>query len=268
MKIQVLDLTGKKIGEQELPSQFNEPVRNDLIQRAVLALQTKRRNPYGAKPTAGKRVVTEISRRRRDYKASYGRGISRVPRKVLSRSGAHFNWEGAFAPGTKGGRRAHPPKAEKNQIEKINKKENKKAIKSAISASIIKDIVKQRGHKVPDNYPFIVEDKFENLKKTQEVKSALEKLNLKDELERCSKIKIRAGKGKMRNRKYVVKKGPLIVVSKPCALVKACSNILGIDITNVQSLNAEYLAPGSAPGRLTLYTQSAIKEIKEKNLFN
>ena len=267
MKLPVLSITGQKIGEQELPEQFHEPVREDLIQRAVLALQTKRRNRYGAKPTAGKRQVTEISRRRRKYKTSYGRGISRVPRKILSRSGTQFNWEAAFAPGTRKGRRAHPPKSEKNLVERINRKENKKAIRSAISASVIKNLVNERGHKVPDAYPFIIEDKLESLKKTAEVKAALEKLNLNDELNRCSKIKIRAGKGKMRNRKYVRKKGPLIVVSKPCSVVKACSNMPGIDVTNIQSLNAEHLAPGCSPGRLTIWTQSAINELKEKNMF-
>ncbi|MBW2995489.1 50S ribosomal protein L4 [Candidatus Woesearchaeota archaeon] len=267
MKIQILNLTGEKLADQELPEQFGEPVRSDLIKRAVLALQSKRRNVYGANPRAGKRQVSWVSRRRRDYKASYGRGISRVPRKVLSRSGSQFNWEGAMAPGTKGGRRAHPPKSEKKLAEEINKKENKKAIRSAIAASIDKNIVAKRGHKVPDNFPFVVDDKFESLKKTKDVEAALEKLKLTDELKRCSTVGMRAGKGKMRNRKYVTKKGPLIVVSKPCSAIKACANILGVDVAHVHKLNAEYLAPGCEPGRLTLWTQSAIKEIKEKNMF-
>jgi large subunit ribosomal protein L4e len=267
MKLQIMNVSGQKVGEQELPDQFKEPLRKDLIKKAVLSLQTKRRNPYGAKPRAGKRHATEISRRRRDYKGSYGRGISRVPRKTLSRSGTQFNWEGALAPGTRGGRRAHPPKSSKVIVEKINKKENRKAIRSAIAASVAKKTVEARGHKVPEGYPFIVEDKFESLKRTKEVKSALEKLKLEKELERCSKVKIRAGIGKMRNRRYIVKKGPLLVVSKPCSLIKACSNILGLEIVNVNSLNAEHLAPGCDPGRLTLWTQSAVKELSEKNMF-
>jgi large subunit ribosomal protein L4e len=267
MKLSILSIAGQKVGEHELPAQFSEQLRRDLIQRSVLALQTRRMNRYGAKPTAGKRVVTELSRRRRKYKSSYGKGISRVPRKVLSRSGAHFNWEGAFAPGTRKGRRAHPPKSGKNLIEKINRKENKKAIRSAIAASILKDIVEKRGHKTPGNYPFIVEDKIEAIKKTKEIKTVLEKLKLNEELERCSIVKIRAGRGTMRNRKYVRKKGPLIVVSKKCSLQKACSNITGLDVVNVVSLNTEHLAPGSEPGRLTVWTLGAVKELEEKKLF-
>lgn len=267
MKLKILSMSGQGKGEIELPEQFSETVRDDLIKRAVLALQSKRRQRYGAKPEAGKRHAVEISRRRRDYKGSYGKGISRVPRKVLSRSGSQFNWEGAFAPGTKGGRRAHPPKSSKILEESINKKENRKAIRSALSATVDKDIVKERGHKVPDNYPFVIESKFEELKQTKELKSVLSKLKLDEELERSSKKKVRAGKGKMRGRKYAKRKGPLFVVSKPCSLIKACKNIPGIDVTNVVSLNAEKLAPGCAPGRLTIWTEDAVKVIKEKKLF-
>ena len=84
----------------------------------------------------------------------------------MSSSGTQFNWTGAFAPGTVGGRRAHPPKAEENITKKINKKENRKAIRSAISASIKSELV-EKNHKIPTEYPFIAETKFETLKKTK-----------------------------------------------------------------------------------------------------
>ena len=86
---------------------------NKLIKRAVLTLQNNKRQRYGANPEAGKKVSAALSKRRRKYRGSYGHGISRVPRKILSRRGTSMNWQGAFAPGTVGGRRAHPPKAEK-----------------------------------------------------------------------------------------------------------------------------------------------------------
>ncbi|MBW3011928.1 50S ribosomal protein L4 [Candidatus Woesearchaeota archaeon] len=267
MKLKVVDSNSNEKGQVDLPVQFSEPLRQDLIQRAVLALQSRRRMSYGAKPDAGKRAVTEISRRRRDYKASYGKGISRVPRKVMAKSGAQFTWEGAFAPGTRGGRRAHPPKSYKQQEEHINKKENRKAILSAISATIVSDVVKARGHKVPQGYPFALDASVESIEKAKQAKDMLLKLNLKDELERCSVKKIRAGRGKLRNRKYVKKVGPLIVVSKPCKLEKACKNLPGVDVKNVHSINAEILAPGAHPGRLTLWTAEALSIMKEKKLF-
>jgi len=266
MEVKTKTIEGKQGKELTLPNQFSEPIRKDLIKLAVLALQSNRRQPYGAKPEAGKRASAELSRRRHNYRGSYGFGISRVPRKIFSRRGTRMNWEGAFAPGTRGGRRAHPPKAEKIWTKKINKKERRKAIRSALSASVIPELVKERGHLVKD-YPLIIDDKFENLEKTKDAKKVLEKLGLKEELERCSIKKIRAGKGKARGRKYRTRKGPLLVVSKECKLMKAASNIPGIDIEIINNINAELLAPGTVAGRATIYTESAIKKIEEERLF-
>src|SRR3989338_38182 len=113
MKIPILTPEKTKIGEKELPSHFLEEYRPDLIQRAVLALQSAARQRYGAYPEAGLRHSSKLSKRRRKYRGSYGLGISRVNRKILSRRGTRFNWAGAFSPQTVGGRRSHPPKAEK-----------------------------------------------------------------------------------------------------------------------------------------------------------
>lgn len=267
MKLDIFDLSSNKVGEIQLPHQFDEEIRPDLIMRTVLAIQSHMKKPYGASPSAGKRASAKLSRRRRDYRGSYGFGISRVPRKILSRRGMRMNWVGAFAPGTVGGRRAHPPKSEKTWWKKINEKERLKAIRSAISATALKDIVMERGHLVPSNYPFILDDAFEALEKTKEVMKALEKLGLDNELARVEEKKIRAGKGKSRGRKYVKKKGPLIVVSKTSKLMKRAINIPGIDVIDVKNLNAELLAPGGRAGRLTLWTSSAIETLKKENLF-
>jgi len=235
--------------------------------RAVLTYQSNRRQRYGAGKEAGKRASATLSKRRRAYRGSYGLGISRVPRKILSRRGTRMNWVGAFIPGTVGGRRAHPPKAEKKWSKKINKKERRKAIRSAISATVSKDIVKNRGHIVPENYPFIIESKIESLDKTKKVIEILELLGLKEELRRTTKKKIRSGKGKIRGRKYIKKIGPLIVVSKEDKLTKASKNIQGVDVIVVKNLNVEALAPGASPGRLTLWTDAAINRLEKENLF-
>lgn len=267
MKVSVLSGSKEKKKEIDLPSQFDEEVRPDLILRAVLAIQSNKRQPYGASPMAGKRASAVISRRRHDYRGSYGYGISRVPRKILSRRGTRMYWVGAFAPGTVGGRRAHPPKAEKNYTQKINKKERRKAIRSAIAATIVKDLVEQRGHKVPADYPFILESKIEGMKKTKDIKSMLEKLGLKEELARASIKTIRSGKGKLRGRKYKKRIGPLFVVSKECGLMKSADNIPGVDIVEVKNINAELLAPGTIPGRLTLWSEAAIEKLSKEKLF-
>ncbi len=130
-----------------------------------------------------------------------------------------------------------------------------------------KDLVQARGHKVPENFPFALDTSFESLSKTKDVVSALEALGFKAELERASVTSIRAGKGKMRGRKTITKKSFLFVVSKDCPLLKAVANINGADIVPVQSLNAELLAPGTHVGRLTLFTDSALDVLSQRNLF-
>ncbi|MCK4589290.1 MAG: 50S ribosomal protein L4 [Nanoarchaeota archaeon] len=267
MKLAIFDLEKKKKSEKELPNQFNEEIRPDLIKRAVLALQSSSRQRYGVDPRAGKKVSADLSKRRRKYRGMYGHGISRIPRKILSRRGTQFNWEGAFAPGTRGGRQAHPPKAEKNWEKKINKKERRKAIRSAMAATLVNDLVKERGHLIPEDYPFVIDNKIESLDKTKVVKDLLKKLGFDNELERGSKKKVRAGKGKMRGRKYKKKTSLLIVVGNDCKLLKTGKNIPGIDIVKVKELNAEMLAPGAAIGRATLWSENSIEKLNKEKLF-
>ena len=267
MKLNILDSTKNKTGEIKMPFHFQEDFRPDLIQRAVLAMQSHKRQPYAASDGAGKRASAKLSRRRRDYKGSYGFGISRVPRKIMTRRGTRMNWVGTFAPGTVGGRRAHPPKTEKIWWEKINEKERTKAIRSAITATMLKDVVAERGHMIPDDYPFILDDKFELIEKTNKILEAFKKLGLENEMARVQDKKIRAGKGKSRGRKYKRKKGFLIVAANTDKLSRAVSNIPGIDVVGVKSLNAELLAPGGKAGRLTLWTSNAINILEKENLF-
>ncbi len=267
MELKILNKDAKDTGKIKLPVQFSEEVRSDLVKRAVLAIQANTRQRYGASPEAGKRAVSYVSKRRRAYKTTYGIGQSRTPRKVISRSGTRFNWVGAFAPQTVGGRRAHPPKASKIWSQKINIDENRKAIRSALSASVISSFVKERGHVVPDNYPFVLSDDFLSISKTSELKKALEALGFSDELKRASSRKIRAGKGKLRGRRYRSKKSILFVVSNKAELFKAVSNLPGCEVALVSDLNALLLAPGAVPGRLALFSESAIKLLEERGLF-
>lgn len=248
-----------------LPLIFDEYVRSDVISRAVLAVYANERQKYGADPMAGKKASFNISKRRRDYKTCYGKGISRTPRKIMSGKAARFNWVGAFAPNTVGGRNAHPPKALKNWDQKINTKERRLAIRSAIAATVSKEHVLARGHRCED-VSFVLDDSCLEIGKTKDVVSLFSKLGLDAEMERVSVKTIRAGVGKLRGRKYKNKVGPLVVVSKTCPLIKSASNISGVDVVLVNKLNAAILAPGAKPGRLTLWTKDAVEKLKE-NLF-
>ena len=266
MELNIIDATNKAAGKKKLPKQFDEQVRPDLIKRAVFSIQSNRRQPYGSDPRAGMKHSTRISKRRRDYRGSYGLGISRTPRKIMSRRGTRMNWVGAFVPFTVGGRRAHPPMVEKVWAQKLNKKERRKAIRSAIAATASKETIDKK-HALPEKFPFIISKKFESLDKTKDVVAALTKIGFGAELERVSERKIRAGRGKTRGRKYKSKKGPLIVVSQDCKLSKAAKNIQGVDIVDVKHINAELLAPGAVPGRATLWSEAAIDIMEKEGLF-
>ena len=262
MKLKIMNATGAAIGETELPPQFSEPLREDLIKKAFLAIQNNTRQAYGSYKEAGQRHAVKISKRRRDYKGSYGKGISRVPRKTLSRRGSQFFWVGANAPGTVGGRKAHPPKVEKAWAWKLNTKEKRKAIRSAISATMIKELVIKRGHLIPPNYPFILAEDMEKINKTKQLLEVLNKLGFEAELNRASNVRIRAGVGKLRGRRRIQKKSLLIVVSDVKEICKAVSNIAGVEVINIKKLNTNALAPGGHPGRVTLFTVKALEELK------
>jgi large subunit ribosomal protein L4e len=267
MKVSIKDLENKDVEKIDLPIIFLEELREDLIKRSVDAIDNNNRQPYGSDIDAGMKHSAELSRRRRKYRGSYGHGISRVPRKIMSRRGTRFNWVGAQMPGVVGGRRAHPPKTGKIWAKKINKKENRKAIRSSIAASFNKELVLNRGHKAPDSYPFVVIDEFENLSKTKDVFETLLKLGLKEELDRSSSKKTRAGKSRLRGRKYRKRKGPLLVVSDDSKLAKVARNITGVDVELISKVNAKLFAPGGIPGRLVIFSKAAVESLKEKRLF-
>ena len=246
----IFDLQGKAAGKAMLPPIFATPLRPDVIKRAVLAIQSSRLQPQGRDPMAGKRTSAESR--------GTGMAIARVPR-IKGGGGT-----AAFAPGTVGGRQAHPPTAEKIIIRRISKKEAHLALFSAIAATASKEAVAQRGHAIEDvpQIPLIVEDSIQELKTTKEVEQALTSLGVIPDTNRVkASRKIRAGKGKRRGRKMKQAVGPLIVVAENKGLAKAASNIPGVETVTVNNLNAEMLAPGTHAGRLTLWTNSAVERL-------
>ena len=72
---------------------------------------------------------------------------------------------------------------------------------------------------------------------------------------------IRRGKGKMRNRRYVMRKGPLVVYGTDSGISKAFRNLPGVDVCSVHSLNLLQLAPGGHLGRFVIWTKSAFEQL-------
>jgi large subunit ribosomal protein L4e len=246
----IFNLKGKSTTKTTLPAAFSTPLRPDVIKRAVLAIQSKRRQPQGRDPMAGKRTSAESR--------GTGMGIARVPR-IKGGGGT-----AAFAPGTVGGRQAHPPKSETKIVKRIPKKEARLALLSAIAATASKETVEQRGHEIEDvpQFPMIVTDEMEGLTKTKEVEEALLNLGVMLDVHRVrGSRKIRAGKGKRRGRKMKQAVGPLIVIAENKGITEAANNIPGLDVVTVKNLNTELLAPGTHMGRLTLWTNGAVEQL-------
>ncbi len=154
-----------------------------------------------------------------------GRGISRVPR-----IGGHGPLSGtaAFAPGTVGGRMAFPPVTAKKIAKQINRKERRLALRSAIAATASDEIVRQRGVGVWDDV-----------------------------------LRVRRSK-RIKSGRRVHAVGPLIVVGDDKTARKALRNFEGVNVIRADELSVEMLAPGTHPGRLTIWSESAVKKIAEK----
>jgi len=263
MKSKILDINGKEKGNIELPKFFSDTVREDVV---AMVLETKKvKQPYSPSPVAGKQnsASGNIQHTRSVWKTMQGKGISRVPRKIMSRRGSQFNWVGAEIPNARGGRRAHPPKIESMiNTKKINKREMELALKSAIGATASEKIVSRKYATLNDKkfigLPFIVETKFLTLK-TKALVDSLEKILGKELFEvALKKRKVRSGVGKMRGRKYKKNAGLLLVVGNE---EKIKTNI--IDVKMTKNLNVTDLAAGGI-GRLTVYTEKAVNELGEK----
>ena len=238
----------------ELPAVFRSPIRVDLIRRAVRAFQANRRQPYGPNRKAGMRHSVRWSGK--------GHGVSRVPR-------IRGTMIGAQAPGTVGGRKGHGPKPWADWSLKINSKERVKARNAALAAIHEADVVSRRGHRFDSarTLPIVVENALEEqdakdftVSKGVEI---LKALGIFADVERASQgTHIRAGRGKLRGRRYRTPRSLLVVTTKLDGVARAFRNLPGVEVVDPSGLNAEVLAPGGDPGRLTLFTETALEALR------
>lgn len=255
MNATVRDLDGGEAGDVDLPDVFSTQYRPDLIQQAVTVAQANRKQDYGADPRAGMRTTAESF--------GSGRGMAHVPRSQVPNAGS----VGRRVPQTVKGRRAHPPKAEKDRTKEINDKERKLALRSALAAAANADLVAERGHQFDEEIelPVVVSDAFEDLVKTQAVVGVLEALGVHADVERAEENRsVRSGQGKARGRKYRTPASILFVTSEDAGPSRAARNLCGATVTTAREVNAEDLAPGGHPGRLTVFTESAIEEVANR----
>ena len=241
------------VAEVQLPEVFLAPVRSDLVSNVFANLNKNRRQAYGVDQRAGMEYNAESW--------GPGRAVARVPR--VSGSGTHRSGQGAFANSCRGGRMFNPTTVWRRLHRKVNLNQRRHAVASAVAASAVPSLVLARGHRINQvpEIPLVVDSL--QVSKTKELLHILNMLGCKEELNTIvENKKIRPGVGKARNRKFKVKKGPLIVYDDGSVNVKkAARNIPGVEVCHVERLNLLQLCPGGHLGRFVIWTKDAFEKL-------
>ncbi len=235
---------GEYAASATLPEVFLAPIRPDVVQSVHTSLAKNKRQPYAVSTKSGHQTSAESW--------GTGRAVSRIPR--VPGGGTHRAGQGAFGNMCRGGRMFAPTKIWRRWHRKVNLNQKRYAIASALAASAIPSLVLARGHrieKVPE-IPLVLEDSVEAIEKTSAAVKLLKRIGAYDDVEKVrASHNIRAGKGKMRNRRYVSRRGPLVVYdSEGAKLIKSFRNVPGVEIVSVHRLNLLQLAPGEFFSRL------------------
>lgn len=246
------------VKELRLPQVFLAPIRNDIVQFVHDQLANNTRQAHGVNMKAGMKHSAESW--------GTGRAVARVPR--VSGSGTNRTGQGAFANSCRKGRMSFPLQTWRRWHRKVNLRQRRNALASAIAATAVPSLILARGHrilKVPQ-FPLVLDDKAGQISKTKEAVALLKRFGAYEDVLRCIQAKkLRPGKGKMRSRRYKLRKGPLFVVGdESVSLSRALKNIPGVNSIHVNRLNIRHLAPGSQVGRFVIYTESAFKALSSQ----
>jgi len=157
-----------------------------------------------------------------------------------------------------------PTKTWRKWHHKVNVQQRRFAVCSALAASALPALIMARGHrieKIPE-VPLVISDAMESVTKTSAAVKLLKAINAFEDVEKCKDSKkIRAGKGKMRNRRTVMRKGPLIIYNNDQGLRQAFRNLPGVELMNIDRLNLLRLCPGGHLGRFIIWTQGAFEKL-------
>jgi len=237
-----------------LPGVFLSPIRPDVVQFVHTRIAMNKRQPYSVNKYAGKMPSATSW--------GTGRAVSRIPR--VQGGGTHRSGQGAFGNMCRGGRMFSPTKSWRKWHRKVNLTQRRYAVASAIAASAVPALVMARGHRImgtPEG-PLIVSSSVESISKTSAAVALLKKCGAYADVEKVLASKtMRAGKGKMRNRRFVQRRGPLVIYAKDNGITRAFRNIPGVELADVASLNLLQLAPGGHVGRFVIWTEAAFAEL-------
>merc|ERR1712086_1234752 len=238
----------------ELPAVFLAPIRPDIVNFVHTSMNKNKRQAYAVNKWAGHQQSAESW--------GTGRAVARIPR--VPGGGTHRAGQAAFGNMCRGGRMFNPTKTWRKWHRKINTNQKRYAVCSALAASALPSLVMARGHKIDQvpECPLVVESSVEAVDKTAKAMKVLEALGAADDVEKSKASRqIRSGKGKMRNRRYVQRRGPLVVYDNDQGIKKAFRNISGVELCDVSALNLLQLAPGGHLGRFVVFTEGAFAKL-------
>uniref|UniRef100_A0A6G1SNJ4 60S ribosomal protein L4 n=1 Tax=Aceria tosichella TaxID=561515 RepID=A0A6G1SNJ4_9ACAR len=245
------EATGSTIA---LPAVFKAPIRPDVVNFVHQNMAKNHRQPYCVNDQAGHQTSAESW--------GTGRAVARIPR--VRGGGTHRSGQGAFGNMCRGGRMFAPTKTWRRWHRKINVNQKRYAMVSAIAASGVPALVQSKGHvidSVPE-LPLVVSDKVQEISKTKQAVSFLKSINAWADVEKVYKSRrMRAGKGKMRNRRRIQRRGPLVIYGNDQGVTRAFRNIPGVDCVPVEKMNLLKLAPGGHVGRFIIWTESAFQAL-------
>uniref|UniRef100_A0A023F8A7 Putative 60s ribosomal protein l4 n=2 Tax=Triatoma infestans TaxID=30076 RepID=A0A023F8A7_TRIIF len=245
------EVTGTLIN---LPAIFNAPIRPDVVNFVHQNIAKNHRQPYAVSAAAGHQTSAESW--------GTGRAVARIPR--VRGGGTHRSGQGAFGNMCRGGRMFAPTRPWRRWHRKVNVNQKRYAMVSAIAATGVPALVMSKGHMVHEvpEIPLVVTDKIQEYNKTKQAVIFLHRIKAWTDIQKVYKSKrFRAGKGKMRNRRRIQRRGPLIIYGQDQGLTRAFRNIPGVDLINVARLNLLKLAPGGHVGRFVIWTQSAFEQL-------
>jgi len=237
-----------------LPAVFRAPIRPDVVNFVHFEMKKNGRQPYAVSVKAGHQTSAESW--------GTGRAVARIPR--VRGGGTHRSGQAAFGNMCRGGRMFAPTKTWRRWHRKINVNQRRYAICSAIAATGVPALVMSKGHRIEElpEVPLVVSDKVEELKKTKEAVTLLKKVKAWSDIEKVYASKrFRAGKGKLRNRRRIQRRGPLVIYNKDNGISRAFRNIPGVTLISVDRLNLLKVAPGGHVGRFCIWTEAAFKRL-------
>jgi large subunit ribosomal protein L4e len=252
--VTVFSLTGPKSGETTLPEVMKAPLRPDIVQFVHTNLNKNARQAYGVNIYAGKKIVATSW--------GTGRAVARIPR--VGGGGTSRSGQGAYGNMCRGGRMYNPTKTWRKWHYKVNLTQKRYAVASAIAASAVPALVMARGHVIDEvpEIPLVLDNAVEKVQKTSTAKDILAAVGAFADVEKVvDSKKIRAGKGKMRNRRYVMRRGPLVIYAQNDGIEQAFRNLPGVELCCVDRLNLLQLAPGGHMGRFCLWSQAALEKL-------